>query len=165
VTTVERTLLDLAAVLAFPELRRAVAEADYRRLLDVKAIHRCLGRGRPGSADLRRALECHLPRLAETLSVLEERFLALCESSRLPMPKVNAKVDGLMVDALWRDQRVIVELDGHRSHATPTAIERDRHRELALRASGYRVLRYTWQQVTSQPGLVARDLRRALGII
>jgi very-short-patch-repair endonuclease/predicted transcriptional regulator of viral defense system len=165
VTTVERTLLDLAAVRTKEALRRAPAEADHLGLLDPAALQAILGRGRPGSAALRSALDDHNPRLAHTLSVLEERFLTLCESRRVPMPEVNAKVQGLMVDALWREQRLVVELDGHRSHATPSAIERDRHRELVLRGSGYRVLRYTWRQVTTEPAVVASDLRRALGII
>jgi predicted transcriptional regulator of viral defense system len=165
VTTVARTMLDLAAVLPFPQLRRAVAEAEYLRLLDLRKVEQILGRGRPGSSALRRALEDFNPDLALTLSVLEERFIELCESNGIPLPEVNEKVQGFTVDALWRERNLIVELDGHRAHATPTAIERDRHRELALRASGYRVLRYTWKQVTSQPDLVASDLRRALGII
>lgn len=162
VTTVPRTLLDVAAVVPFDELRRALAEAEYRRLLSVDEVEAVLGRGHPGSAALRFALTRHRPQFARTLSVLEERFLALCEASGIPLPEVNVKVRGRMIDALWRRQRVIVELDGHAAHATPAAIERDRHRELALRASGHLVLRYTWRQITEHPERVAADLRGAL---
>jgi very-short-patch-repair endonuclease len=77
----------------------------------------------------------------------------------------TAKVSGLTVDAVWHDQRVIVELDGHAAHGTRFAIERDRGRELTLRAAGFRVLRYTWQQVTRQPERIACDLRRELAAI
>jgi predicted transcriptional regulator of viral defense system len=162
VTTVPRTLLDLASILPFAALRRALAEAEYRRLLDRAAVESVLRHGHSGSATLRSALDRHLPRLARTLSPLEERFLALCETHGIPLPEVNARIEGLMVDALWRDRRLAVELDGHAAHATPAAIERDRNRDLTLRGAGYRVHRYTWQQVTEQPDQVATDLRAAL---
>jgi hypothetical protein len=162
VTTVARTLLDLAAMLPFHTLRRAVAEAEYRRLLDLEELESVLGRGRPGSARLRRALERHLPELARTLSQLEVRFLELCERFDLPIPEVNVQVEGFKVDALWRDRHLIVELDSRDAHGTGAAVERDRGRDLALRAAGYLVLRYTWLQVTTKPELVSADLRKAL---
>lgn len=101
VTTVARTLLDLASVLIpVRQLRRALAEADYRRLLEPAELEAVLRRGRRGSANLRRAFDVYQPRLAATLSVLEERLLALCGNAGLPLPEVNAKVAGLMVDSL-----------------------------------------------------------------
>jgi hypothetical protein len=151
-------------MLSFRDLRRALAEADYRRLLDPTAVRDMVRRGQPGSAALRRALAAHNPRLALTFSVLEERFLELCESAGLPQPEVNVPVEGLVVDALWPERRLVVELDGHMAHGTAAAIERDRHRELILRAAGYRVLRYTWRQVTVRPDLVVADLRPVLGL-
>lgn len=162
VTTVARTLVDLAGIASQRVLRRALAQADYRRLLDPNAVYAVLGRGQPGSAALRMALARHSPQLARTLSVLEERFLALCEGRGFPVPEVNARLAGMTVDALWREQRVVVELDGYAAHGTRAAIERDRHREVDLRAHGYRVLRYTWEQVTEQADRVAADLRIAL---
>ncbi len=165
VTSVPRTLLDLAATMRDPDLRRALAEADHRGLLDPAAVRATLGRGRPGSAPLRAALDSHLPELASARSVLEERFLALCESAALPIPKLNAFVGGLMVDAFWREQRLVAELDGHDSHDRVAAAERDRRRDLALRTLGCAVVRYTWQQVTRESGLVVADLRRALAIV
>ncbi len=162
VTSVAQTLLDLATDAPTETLRRALAEAEYRRLVDLGAVEAIGGRGVPGSAALRSVLVRLRPQLALTRSVLEERFLALCEAEGLPLPQVNATVCGLMVDAFWAEQGVIVELDGHAAHATPAAIERDRRRELRLRAAGYLVFRYTWQQITDQPELVAADLRAAL---
>ena len=103
-----------------------------------------------------------MPELARTLSALEERFLELCESAGHPLPEVNAKVGRMRIDALWRAQGLAVELDGAAAHGGWAAIKRDRHRELALRAAGYRVVRYSWEQVTKRPDEVAADLRRLL---
>jgi hypothetical protein len=162
VTTAARTVLDIASVVPFDELRKAIAEAQYRKLVDVDELHAQCGRGQPGSAALRRATARHVPQLALTRSELEDRFLALCEAHALPLPEVNVLIEDMLVDALFLRERLIVELDGHQGHAHPSAVERDRDRELRLRAIGYAVLRYTWRQVTGTPALVAADVRAAL---
>jgi len=164
VTTVPRTLLDIASMVPFGRLRRALAEVEYQGLADLDHVASIAGRGRVGSRALTRALMLHRPELARTLSELEERFLALCERYGIPLPEVNVTICGLMVDALWCEQRVVVELDGLASHSSAAAIGRDRGRDLTLRAAGYVVLRYTWQQVTREAELVAADLRTALGL-
>jgi hypothetical protein len=143
VTTASRTLLDLAAMVTPRQLRRAVAEADYRGLLQPAELDSVLGKGRPGAAALRAALHRHLPQLAGTLSELEARFLELCQSAGFPLPEVNARVSRMRVDAVWRDQRLAVELDGGPAHGGVAAMKRDRQRELALRSSGFQVVRYT----------------------
>jgi hypothetical protein len=162
VTSVGQTLLDVASACSFDVLRRAVAEADHLRLLDLEAIDAILGRGRPGSAALRKALDRHRPQYARTLSPLEDLFLDLCRARGIPLPEVNAWVDGFMVDALWRAQCVVVELDGGAAHATVARMEEDRHRDMALRAAGYLVVRYTWRQVAGTPERVAADLQALL---
>jgi hypothetical protein len=162
VTSIPRTLLDLASTLPFDQLRRALAEADYRDLLDPPAVSAILDRGHAGSTALRSALARHLPALAATRSVLEERFLHLCERSGVPLPEMNVWIDGFLVDALWRSERVVVELDGYRAHASTARIESDRARDLRLRALGFVVLRYTWAQITKRPAATVSDLRSAL---
>jgi hypothetical protein len=162
VTGVAQTLLDYAATAPLYAVRHALAEAEFRKLLDIHAIEAMLGQGRTGSARLREALERHLPQLAYTRSRLERLFLALCEAEGITVPEVNAKVGRMTVDALWRAERVIVELDGYGGHASKAQIERDRRRELRLRALGFIVLRYTWEQVVNEPHLVATDLRTEL---
>jgi hypothetical protein len=162
VTPPARTLLDIATILRFTELRRALAEAEYLRLVTLDEIESVLGRGRPGSAALRAALECHRPELARTKSILEEKFVLLCERGYLLLPELNVWVAGHLVDAVWFDQKIVVELDGHAAHNTPTAMEDDRRRDLELRAAGFTVLRYTWAQVTQEPELVVAELRRLI---
>jgi very-short-patch-repair endonuclease len=160
VTPPAQTLPDIAAVVALTDLRRALAEAEYRRLLTLDEVAAALGRGRPGSAALRAALECHNPRLARTKSLMEQKFVLLCERHSLTPPDVNVRVAGWLVDAVWFEQKVVVELDGHAAHGTPARREQDYRRDLALRAAGYVVLRYTWTQVTEDGDLVVADLRR-----
>jgi Protein of unknown function (DUF559)/Transcriptional regulator, AbiEi antitoxin len=162
VTPVARTLLDLAAIVDFATLRGALAEADHRKLLDPGTVLAGARRGRPGARALRLALARHLPELANTGNEFEAKFLLLVEKAGLPVPEMNGRVEGLMVDALWRSERVVVELDGHATHANPVANEEDRRREMMLRRAGFRVCRYTWQQVARQPELLLRDLRDQL---
>jgi predicted transcriptional regulator of viral defense system len=162
VTPVARTLVDFASIAHFRELRKALAEADFQRLLDPDAIRAVMGRGVPGSAALRAALECHLPELARTLSPNEDVFLFFCEQHDLPLPLVNHRVAGKKVDAFWPDHRVIVELDSVIAHSSPARRLVDRERDLHLRRLGFTVLRYTWHQLHATPELVAAELRTTL---
>lgn len=162
VTTVDRTLLDLASMLETKPLRKALAEADHRKLLDPLTLTAQLRSGQPGGRALRNALEHHLPELADADNDFEAEFLFLVESAGLPIPEVNVYVEGFKVDAFWREPRLVVELDGHAAHANPVANENDRRRELILRRTGYRVCRYTWQQAFRQANMVAVDLRAQL---
>jgi very-short-patch-repair endonuclease len=164
VTTVSQTLRDFAATAPPDRVRHALAEAEYRDLLDLDALERVLGRGRPGSQALRRALARHQPAYARTRSELENAFLRLCERHRLPIPAVNVYLEGWLVDAVWFDHRLVVELDGLGGHRTRAQLERDHTRDLQLRAAGFTVVRYTWAQITEQARVVAADLRRMLGL-
>ena len=75
---------------------------------------------------------------------------------------MNVRVDRFVVDFLWRPQCLIVELDGWRSHGTPSAFETDRARDTRLKLLGYEVLRLTWRQVEDRPKEVARAVRTLL---
>jgi hypothetical protein len=162
VTTVERTLTDLASMNNNLTLRRAVAQADHRNLLNPPALLAQLRRGMPGARAVREALDHHLPELATTDSELEVQFLLLLERAGLPIPETNVYVEGLKVDALFRAHCLVVELDGHATHANPPANETDRRREMTLRRAGYLVVRYTWEQVTRRPDEVVIDLTALL---
>ena len=162
VTTVRQTLLDLAATDSPPRLRRTLAEADFRGLLDPVALAGVGGQGRPGTTALRDGLAAHLPALALTRSELEQRFLELCTSAGIPVPQVNATVAGLIVDMYWPDACVVVELDGVAGHGSAARVGRDHERDLTLRSAGLIVLRYTWPQITGEPAAVVEDLGRTL---
>jgi very-short-patch-repair endonuclease len=72
---------------------------------------------------------------------------------------VNARVAGLEVDLAFAARRLVVEVNGYRFHRTRKAFERDRERGAILAAAGYRVLRFSYQQVASRPESVAAALR------
>lgn len=167
-TSLHRTLLDLAAVLDRERLSDAVDRAEALRLGDRVPLAELLDRhrGRRGLASLRAVLaEGTEP--AFTRSRLERRFLRMLAREGLPRPEVNAIValDAQVyeADCLWRRSRLIVELDGRSTHARRAAFESDRERDRVLMAAGWRVVRVTWRQLESDAASIARDLRRLLG--
>ena len=158
-TSIEQALLDFAAVAPLERVRYALANADYKKALDVDALQVIAGNGRPGSTNLRTAIKRHDPRLARTRSPLERIFLPFCEARGIPLPDdVNVWIEGVLVDAVWWKQRLVVELDGKDNHSSWAQIQRDRSNELKLRAAGFDVRRYGTVQFEEQPELVARDL-------
>lgn len=163
-TTPIRTLVDLAGQLAAVELERLVARADRAGLLDGADVDQALRRhaGRAGIGALRRLLAPGVA-AAFTRSELEDRFLALLRTAELPEPTTNVRVAGLEVDALWREEGLIAEVDGFGVHRGRAAFERDRRRDAVLVAAGYRVARFTWTEVTASPFVVVARLGQALG--
>jgi very-short-patch-repair endonuclease len=164
VTTVSRTLLDLASVLPRESVVRAIREAEVRRLTDAVSLAALLDRyrGRRGVATVRSVVADAEIGSTVTRSELEERFLAFVETAELPRPQVNASLHlggtWFELDCLWRAQRLIVELDGHAFHASVEAYERDRARDRALDVAGWRVVRVTWRQLHDDPIGLAADL-------
>ena len=89
-------------------------------------------------------------------------MLSLCRRHRLPQPEVNVTIERTVVDFLWRDQALIVEVDGWESHRTRSAFEEDRARDARLAVLGYEVVRFTWRQVTDTAAGVAKTIRALL---
>lgn len=164
VTTVPRTLLDLADVVRRDRLERAFEEAERRRVLDVRAVERVLARsqGRRGLGPLSDLLQSRLGPPPDTRSELERRFWDLCRTAGLPMPPVNVAVEGIEVDAVWTRERLVVELDGYAFHRTRAAFERDRERDAALQLAGYRILRITHRRLEREPARVVETIRSLL---
>jgi very-short-patch-repair endonuclease len=161
VTTPARTLLDLAATVSADDLARAVEEARVLRLVTDASIHAILEAHprRAGTAALRRELNVEA---RMTRSAAERRLLDLIRQAQLPLPETNVRVHGHEVDALWRAQRLIVEIDGFDAHGTRAAFERDRARDAQLVAAGHRVIRITWRQLRDEPHRVVATLAAAL---
>jgi very-short-patch-repair endonuclease len=168
VTTVPRTVLDLAAVGSRREVERALNEVEVRGLTDPLSIPDLLARypGRRGTATLRELLREGAEAAGPTRNDFEEFFVPLLDSHGLPRPRFNADVcvagRFFSADCLWRRERLIVELDGRAVHGTRLAFENDRERDRLLMVDGWRVMRVTWRQLRDQAPAIASDLRRAL---
>lgn len=152
-------LVGAATSVSYRALRRALAQAEFKGLIDPPLLHSSLGRGRPGSAILKRAIRAHMPQLARTDNDFEADFLFLLERVGIELPEVNVKVGRYRPDMLWRSHRLIVELDGKDAHTNPAQVARDHRRDLELRRLGFVVIRYTWEQVYFEDESVAADLR------
>jgi very-short-patch-repair endonuclease len=161
VTSPERTLLDLAATLPQKELDRAVNEALVLRLATADGLRSYLARSsrRQGARALREALRVET---RVTRSELEAAMLALLRRVDLPIPQTNVLLAGHLVDFYWPDHGVVVETDGYGPHGTPRRFESDRARDAHLTALGYRVLRFTWRQLTAEPEVIAARLAAVL---
>jgi very-short-patch-repair endonuclease len=165
VTTVARTLLDLAGQVPRDHLAKAIKEAERQRTFDLRQVEAALARtsGRTGRGHraLKAAIEEHATLgLSATDSALEDAFLRLVRRAGLPKPATQVLLEGFKLDAVWRPQRVAVELDGWQDHGTRRGFERDRERDAALTAAGWRVVRFTYRQVTQRPDHVLSTLRR-----
>lgn len=169
VTTVPRTIFDLAATESIDVVENLLREAEHLQLWDKLSLPHLLERypGRRGVRKVRAALE----RLEEEpegrkRSPLEERFAPFLRLHRLPLPRFNDWIilgdKRYQVDCHWPDLRQIVELDGWRSHSTRTAFREDRARDRRLLAAGYAVTHITWNQLDDEPEAVAADLRALL---
>lgn len=166
ITTVARTLLDLAALVPPHHLRRAIERAVELELFDLDELVRVLGAhprrpGRPALLAVLADLRDHeMPR---TRSDSEAAFLQLCLDHGLPRPQVN-RFDGRReVDFRWPDQRLVAEVDGWTFHRDRRAFARDRARDRRLLAEGYRVARFTASEVAARPAALARELAALLG--
>ena len=164
ITTSARTVLDLAGIVDTRSLERAIDQALTSELTSIDALHICAAahRGSRGAGALRRILEASARFDSLTDSELEERFLKLVRSAGLNLPRLNARVAGMRVDATWPAEGVAIELDGYRWHRTRSRAEADRQREMRLRAAGWAVLRYSARQVFEEPLRVTADLASEL---
>ena len=131
-------------------------------MLDLPSLHSALGSGRTGSRALHAALAAHLPQLAACESPLEIDFVLLCERFGLPLPEPNERIGRWRPDMLWREHRLVVELDGRDAHSTAAQLAADARREAELRQLGFTVVRFTWWQVHHDAEAVAARVRSLL---
>lgn len=163
ITTPGRTLYDIARVLRPKALERAISEAFAGGRITPDELA-TVGRryaGRPGGRRLVEAIGEDGPRL--TRSEAEARFIRLLSRAGLPKPRVNRVLAGYEVDFHWPEERLVVEIDGFAYHGSRRSFESDRARDADLSRAGFQVVRVTWNQLSSEPLLLAARLGALLG--
>ncbi|HEX4304568.1 MAG TPA: hypothetical protein VHZ54_00890 [Solirubrobacterales bacterium] len=165
VSTVARTLFDLAERSQPHRLKSAWDEASRLRLLRVPEVAAVYERGRGRRLARKRIgpfLTAEQRHVEDSASPLEDRFAAFVITHRLPPPQTNVLVDGDEVDALWPAARLIVELDSWEFHAHRAAFEKDRDRDTEHLLAGYRTIRVTHRRLSEEPERLAAQLRALL---
>ena len=161
VTSVARTLVDIAAALDKEALARACHEAGVKYRTTPRDVEAELAEwpNVTGAAALRAVLrgDIHV-----TLSRLERRFLFLLRGEGLPLPVTNRPAGARRVDCRWPEHRLTVELDSYRYHSSRRAWEQDRRREREAYARGDDFRRYTWGDVFDHPTQMLAELRALL---
>jgi hypothetical protein len=142
ITTAAQTLLDVAAPAYRLDMGKLLHRAIVAELFDARAISAVLARN-PNAPGARRLAEAMTEEAPFTRSGLEDAALALFRSCSVPEPECNAWVwDGerlVEVDFVWRDARVIVEVDGWRYHRSRWRRRQDAAKTAALEAQGWTV--------------------------
>jgi Protein of unknown function (DUF559) len=163
ITTVSRTLLDLAATVRDDQLENALAQTMHLQLYDQRAIDDVIARsnGHRGTRVLAQATK---QEQQITKGAWEIRMLRLVRGAGLPEPICNRPLHvpdhgECKPDFHWPAHDLIVETDGWESHRTLAAFRSDRAKDAAVTAAGYRVLRFTWDV---DDATIVRRLRAVL---
>lgn len=162
-TTVSRTLVDLAGVTTMRRLADLLSASRRLRIFDAEDCRAVLRRApnRRGSGRLEALVSKFDPVVTPSLSELQDRVLLMCIDAGIPRPEVEAKIGNRVVDFLWRDANVILEVDGIANHHH--RFDEDRNRDLDHLASDYRTARVTFQMIEDDPHGVIDKIRKVLG--
>jgi predicted transcriptional regulator of viral defense system len=163
VTSVARTLLDLAWILRSDQIARVLSRAEELKLLDLEAINAVIerNRGHHGAKRLRYALDIYKPAVFSR-SEFERRFVAYLVDSGLPQPATGWNELGHEVDVYWPELRFGVELDTWATHGTRDAFERDHDRDLDFAVAEVETIRVSERQFRREPDAIATKVARLL---
>jgi very-short-patch-repair endonuclease len=163
VSTPARAALEVAAVGTRDELVDVIDQGLALRRFTPGELKSVLERNRPcrGAARLSEVIADDTA-MAISRSRAEKALLRLIRDARLPLPETNVKFGRFEADFVWREQRVIVELDSPTFHTGPGVFQRDREKDLVFRDAGFDVLRFTRAHIIHEPAMVLVRLVRAL---
>jgi len=148
ITSPARALLDIAPETSGRSLEWALDQALVKRLTTRAQINAVLAAypHRRGAPDLAALLDPDRP-TSLTASTPEERLFRHVRRAGLPLPEVNARVGNYTADFLWREHKVILEIDGYHFHHTRVAFERDHRRDAEHQREDFLVIRVTPRQL------------------
>jgi hypothetical protein len=160
-----RVLIDLCGRVNDRRLRRYFIEAGRNDLLTAPCLNRMTRRSL--KFKYRKKLVTLIgnwdPSTGRIRSILEGEFKLVCAEGKVPPPFTNYRIGPYEVDAVWLEAKLVVELDGRKFHSDAEALVADSEKTRYLRSLGFRVLRFTWNDVVERPEWVLSQLRRALG--
>jgi hypothetical protein len=162
-----RAVLDLCLTLPLAAAVASVDSALRAGLVSRTALRRaCVAL----AADQDRSRVARVVRLCDPRSgsVLESVCRVLFVEAGLLPPVTQFEVrgpDGRLlgrVDFAWPTHRLVVETDGFACHADRVSYRADRRRTNALVLDGWRVLRFSWEDVVHDPQRVVAAVRAVL---
>ncbi len=164
ITAPARVALELAAHLDGDHLEQLLARARVEHSITESKLAGVLERyPRYRGVAILRAMLARRGGPSLTRSEAERRLLDLIRQADLPRPTTNLRIGRYEVDFVWTHERVAVEVDGYAFHQDRGAFERDRRRDAALLAAGFRVMRFTWCQLVEEPFTVVARIAQVLG--
>ena len=164
VTSVARTLIDIADTHDRRTAERTTDQAEVLRRFDLRGIEAAIGAnpGRRGAGIMRRLLADYAIGENVTESELEDEFLRFCDRFDIPRPSAQVRTGAGRVDFEWRTERLVVEVDGWRWHGGRNAWEEDHKRTIRLQRDGHRVARVSYGRMKKEPAVAADDLKALL---
>jgi very-short-patch-repair endonuclease len=160
-----RAVLEIAATASAKDLTRAIDEGLARRLFTSRELDDVLARNRPCRGAARLAAILGDPTAtAVSRSEREKRLLRLIRDAGLPIPETNVKFGRFEFDFFWRKEKLAVEIDGETFHRGPGAVGRDREKDLAAKAAGIEMLRFTGEHVLKRSWMVLATIAGALAL-
>jgi len=164
VTTVARTIADLAGFASADLVEEGLDDALHRRLVRLGAIRKQAAAGRAGAALLRRLVEERSGTGRVPESVFETRVLRALRRGGLPAPTVQHQIGSYRVDFAYVRERLAIEADGFRWHSSRRQWDRERTRTAALTAMGWTVFRVTWSELNERPDRFVEAVAALLAI-
>jgi very-short-patch-repair endonuclease len=165
VTSPARALLDIAGDVSEDQLEDALDTGLSTGVVRPDQIRDVLGRSsssRKGAGLLKALVDDRTEQAATSRSKYERILRRLIRAADLPQPEMNVLLHGFEVDCLWRELRLVVEVDGYRYHGSRAKFESDRRRDAVLKAAGWVVIRVTRRQLDHEPLAVIARLAQAI---